>query len=289
MKCLIIQSDGEHKGQDGWTPNWYLRECYALQHAFYANSIDCDIWGKRHSNYNNLPDFNRYDIIFCIENYEIDWLPDLSQYKKPLKIQWIIDLHCQDASIYYSIGANYDLILHSTKCLIESYEKMVNKRNLWFPNGVDDRYFVTKNCNKTVDLGFVGSKNASRKDFLENLQQQVNMQYYFATGVDMINLISSFKIHFNKNIGVDINYRTFETIGLGTCLLTNYNPDLEALGFIDNHNCLLYTDFESAIEKYHYALKDEVWREIGHNASILAQKNTYVNRVKQLLNTIGFL
>lgn len=283
MKTLIIQSDGMHKGQDSFTRNDYLRECYAIQHAFKNNDIESSIWGLRHDNYNEIPNFNSYDLIFIIENYEFEWIPSELYDSKAIKIQWIIDLHCQN-SAYHNVSKNVDIILHSTKSLIKDYQSLFqNKKHIWFPNGVDDKYFFNYNKPKTIDLSFVGSKNVARKDFIEQLEEEKQLKYFFATGQDMINIISETKIHFNKNISVDVNYRNFETIGLGTCLLTDYNLELNDLGFINDINCIMYKTYSDAVEKIDQALKDNVWQKIAQKGNTFAKEHTYSRRIENLL------
>ena len=74
----------------------------------------------------------------------------------------------------------------------------------------------------------------------------------------MIKIISEAKISFNKNLSCDINYRTFETIGLGTCLATDYNEDLSSLGFIDEKNCILYKNYNECVDKINNAIKNNL-------------------------------
>lgn len=283
LKWLIIQSDGSHKGQDGWTPNWYLRECYSIKHALKQNGIDSDIWGSGHDNFLIMPNFDEYDSIFCIENYDFSWLPNLSSVKCP-KIYWTIDLHCQDMSIYANVIRDFDIVLHSTKSLIPLLKNVSsNKKHIYFPNGFDDRYFRKNSVTKTRDFVFVGSKNPARKEFIERLERDCSLNYFFATGQDMIDIISSSKIHFNHSISCDVNYRNFETIGLGCCLLTNKLDELQDLGFVDGENCLLYDSYEEAVEKYREAIRNNLWIDIGKKSLLLAEKHSYSCRVKELL------
>ena len=100
----------------------------------------------------------------------------------------------------------------------------------------------------------------------------------------MVEAINKYKCHFNLNISNDINFRSFETIGCGTLLLTNYNPQYEELGFIDGENCFMYSDPNSLIEKINY-IKNNDTNEIAKNGYELSTKNTYLERVKMLLDT----
>lgn len=286
MKCLLIQTNGAHQGQDGWTRNDYLRECFAFQHAFQENGHIADVWGKRHSNFEQIPDYQSYDVILFMEQYEMEWTPNMSDIKGPLKIQWIVDLHCQSANAYLPISEGVDIILHSTKSLMSDYQsKIPNRRHLWFPSGVDNRYFDKNkhSYTKNTDVAFVGSKNPSRIEFIEKLEQSVGLKYQFATGTDMFKAISETKIHFNKNISCDLNYRHFETIGLGTCLLTDYQPDLEELGFKDDNNCLWYKDFEECERKIKSTIENGKWIEIGNKGYELSKENSYTQRLKNIL------
>lgn len=281
MNCLIIQSAGVHDGMfDTWTANHYLRECHALAFAFQELGITPTIWGLRHANFYNLPKFDSFDIIFTLENYEMSWLPPTAWFGNALKVAWIIDLHVEPIDRYLAYQS-YDIILHSTKSLIPKAMGFIpNAKHLWFPNCVDKRYFdLLYSTEKTIPVLFVGKK----RPMIEDLVKDVGLEYHFATGLDMIKLISSAKIHFNSNIGVDINYRTFETIGLGTCLVTNNSKELRELNFVDGVNCITYNCYEDAVYKIKWLLDTGAWYEIGRAGNNLSKKHTYTERIRSIL------
>ena len=56
----------------------------------------------------------------------------------------------------------------------------------------------------------------------------------------MISAIQSYKINFNLNVANDINFRSFETLGAGSVLCTNDNPQYADLGFQDGVNCIFF-------------------------------------------------
>ncbi len=286
MKWLIIQSENQSKWKS-WTPNWHMRECYSFKNALIKHGHDADTWGKGQDSFQNAPDFNSYDAIVCIENYDLGWLPDFKAITKPLKFHWIIDLHCQIESNYIPISKNCDIILHSTKSLIEAYSnKCPKQRHIWFPNPYDDALISPQDTNKDLDISFVGSMNDERQFWMNELGKEINIKHYFATGIDMINMISRTKVHFNKCVGCDINYRIMETIGLGTCLLTNRNSELSKLGFEDGKNCLQYDSIAEAAAKAREAINTRSWMEIGKAGYKLAPNYTYNKRIEELLKSL---
>lgn len=292
MRWLIIQSDGVHKGQDGWSPNAFLRECYGLQWALRANNEEADIWGLRHENFESPPDFNSYDFILLLENYETSWLPDFSRMSRALRLQWIIDLHCfQDWNFFSRISQDMDIVLHSTRPFIPDYQELAPKcRHLWFPNAVDDRYFRLDESKpeRFSDILFIGGKGPARAALLDRMVSETGMTYgYGMTGTQYIIALQTAKIGFNKNQAKDINYRTFEVIACGGCLLTDRDPALGDLGFIHNGNCVLYESADEAVALARKLLIDGSWKTIAEAGHQLSAKHTYTQRIKDLLRQIS--
>ena len=88
MKILIIQENGRHD------ENRHLKECFCFQREFKKLGDTVDIWGLGHKTYEKLPNFNSYDLILNFENYdETGWVPNLSEYIKPVKFLRSMDAH----------------------------------------------------------------------------------------------------------------------------------------------------------------------------------------------------
>jgi hypothetical protein len=288
MKIIIIQSAGMHDGKrTKYCKNDYMRECLSLKYAFEENNWEADVWGLRHSNFNNPPDFNSYDYLLNLENYEMNWLPDFSKITNPIKMQWIIDLHCQNSKVYGKITNNMDIILHSTKSLMEDYRKLhPNKKHIWFPNGFDNRYFKNREMERNKNIIFIGNI-CNRGELLQKMFKGLNMEVYIMkTGEEMLNLLNETKIQFNKSISVDVNYRNFETIGCGTCLLTNHLQELEELGFQNGVNCLMYKNINEIPNILNYALRNNNWLKISKEGELFSKKHTYIIRVNDLIKQI---
>lgn len=273
MKVLIIQENGRHD------KNRNYRECFCLQRAFEKLNIPVQVWGLNHENYSTRLNFNEYSLIINLENYGNGWEPDLSKIKSK-KMLWSVDAHVKGESsfLHEFYRGKYDILLHSTKDYVnESYK-------FWFPNAYDDTLIHNKNIPIRCNVGFCGS-TLNREYFIQALRGKYDFIHdNFVIGDDMVNAINSYKIHWNRNIANDINYRNFETIGTGTPLVTNYNYQYELLGFIHGKNVMFYNnelELYSCIDKL---LSDENLRISIKNESLkLATKHTYLQRAKYIL------
>ena len=274
MKILLIQENGRHE------KNRHFRECFCLQRAFIKLEHECDVWGLGHDNFNQKIDFDSYDLILNLENYGNGWEPNLREVKTK-KLLWSIDSHCRGEQPFLNefIRGKYDYLLHSTKDFVnESYK-------IWFPNAFDDTLIYPKELPKKCDLGFCGSL-LNRSDYLNKLSSKYNFIYdNFVIGDDMVNAINTYKVHWNKNISNDINYRSFETIGCAIPLVTNYNYQYEELGFINGENVFMYKNEPEMFDYIDMLISDEILRDkISKNGFELSKKHTYLKRAEFILS-----
>lgn len=275
MKALIIQENGRHD------KNRHLRECFSLQRSFTKLGIEAIVWGLGHENFEDKFNFEDFDLIVNLENYdEIGWVPDLKNIKTK-KMLWSIDAHVRGEHFYNSEfqRGGYDLLLHSTKDYVNANNKV------WFPNCFDNNLVKPMDVEKSIDVGFCGSL-LNRSEYIKILSEHFNFRFdNFVIGDDMIKMINSYKIHWNKNISNDINYRSFETIGCAVPLVTNYNYQYEELGFIDGVNVMMYNTKDEMLNKIKTLLSNEdLMRSMAKSGYELSKKHTYDERVKQILN-----
>lgn len=284
MKIVIIQEAGRHEG------NKKFRESLCLHKALSRiEEVESKVWGL------NYPDFNMSfseieqwaDVIFVIENYTSDWLPinEISNSKK-LKIFWSIDSHCvleQHKQLCRLL--NIDILLNSTESYLPNFDRLV-KKSYWFPNSYPDELIFPKNIEKTIDIGFCGNV-LNRGHVIDSLDKYDIKKDIFVIGDDMVDVINSYKIHLNCNISNDINYRTFETTGCGTFLLTNYTPGLEKL-FDIGEEIVVYNDLNDLDSKVRYYLEnDEERKKIAKAGYERSKKDhTYFERAKILIDII---
>jgi hypothetical protein len=279
MKILVIQTNGIHDA------NRHFRECFSIQRALQSldSNIACDIWGPGHSNFNTEINFNSYDIIFSVEQRDFSgWFPyNELKNSKAYKIQWAIDSHSLTSAPfdYLCREGNFQLQLQS--CV----EYCTDNSKPWFPNCYDDDLIKPiDNIVKQYDIGFCGSAGGPREELIDNLVKKYNLKKdIFVIGNQMVETINSYKIHFNKNVLFDINYRTFETAGCKTTLLTNFHPKLSELGFIDEVNCIVYKDVNELVEKIEQYIKLDNSNIALNGFNLVSQKHTYKTRIKTLL------
>ncbi|MGA1048512.1 MAG: glycosyltransferase family protein [Minisyncoccia bacterium] len=278
MKILIIQENGRHEISK------HLRECNSMQRAIIAQGEECDVWGLGHESYNNKIDFNNYDVIINLENYDTGWMPDLHDVTKPLKFLWSIDAHVRGYEYYRDvfIKGKYNYILQATR-------DFCDKDSLWFPNCYDDDYIVPLETSKEHFVGFCGNF-VNRKPYFDYLASKMPFKLDIdVRGLEMIRAINSYKIHFNKNISNDINYRNFETLGCKTALLTDYNSQYNDLGFIDGENVFFYKNINEAVDTLTGLQQQEdlINRVAKSGYDLVKQKHTFTSRAKSLLKFIN--
>ncbi len=271
MRTLIIQENGHHEA------NRNFRECFCLKRGFEHHGVKVDVWGKGHNDFDLEPVWESYDLIFAIEDW--GWMPDISNVRVP-KFIWAIDAHCKGSQIYEQYG--FDKVLHATKSFA--------KDGCWLPNCYDDTIIkpLENSFYNRIPLGFCGNK-VNRLDTIQRLQKMFNMKFdEMVIGEEMVRAINSYKVHWNKNISVDVNYRDFETMGCSTCLLTSAHKDYAELGMVNEENCLIYS---TQLELYNYckaAPEKNEWREeiAKKGYELVKSRHTYKHRAQNILELI---
>lgn len=286
MKIVIIQEAGRHEA------NKEFRESLNLKRALdKINGIESIVWGLNFQYFSTpFSEIEKWaDVIFIIENYTSGWLPlqDIARSKK-LKIFWSIDSHVVLGQHQQMCkGLNVDILLNSTESYIPMFSGLTNK-SYWFPNAYPDDLISPMNLEKVYDVGFCGSIGGDRPQWMQSMYRFNIKQDGLVIGNDMVKAINSYKIHFNRNAADDINYRTFETCGCDTFLITNYTNNLEKL-FKIGEEIETYDSMDNLNEKIQYYLDNESKRvEIQKAGYKRAKKDhTYFERAKILVDIIN--
>lgn len=273
MRIAILQSHGKHEA------NWQYRECECLVRALGRYGVDTRMYGP---GYSMDFTFDDVDAIVILQNYELGWVPDLSQVKKP-KLFWSIDSHrvLRD-HITFAQWNNVD----KTLCAVYGHDSHF-KDGVWFPNAypVD---LINPIGEKKIDVGFCGRILPQRVKQLQSLQKEIDVHVdEWVLGDAMVEMISSYRIHWNFNYSYDINYRTFETMGCGTCLVTNKTPGIDKL-FVNGRNILLYSTVQECILLLKAILKTPSIVDMIAVAGMdeVRKHHTYDNRAKQIVSFV---
>jgi hypothetical protein len=284
MKIVIIQEAGRHE------KNKNFRESLNLHRSLSKiDGVESKVWGLNYDEF-NTPFFEIEkwaDVIFIIENYTSSWMPlkEISESKK-IKIFWSIDSHCVlQQHLQLCQLLNIDIHLNSTQRYLPYFENLC-KKSYWFPNSYPDDLMYPMDIEKTVDVGFCGNI-LNRGHVIDSLDKYDIKKDIFVIGDDMVRAINSYKIHLNCNIAEDINYRTFETCGCRTLLVTNWTPGIENLFEIDKE-IVIYRNLTELDEKIKYYLLNDNERmiiaEAGYNRA--KKDHTYLKRAEKLVEII---
>tara|TARA_R110000851_G_scaffold107051_1_gene227027 strand:+ start:19416 stop:20279 length:864 start_codon:yes stop_codon:yes gene_type:complete len=280
MKILIIQENGRNDA------NRHMRECHSLAHSFSELGAETACWGKGHDTF-NIPfkEFEKdFDVVFCLENYDDGWLPDISKSKK-YKIFWSIDSHMELAKhVEFCKNSNIQMHLNAQKPYISHFKNYADK-HIWWPTAVDTRWFKPDDSiKKDINLGFIGSMIADRPQVLGRLNSTVGLQGFSnILGQDMVDLTNRFHIGFNKTISDDINMRVVETTACKIPLITNVSPGIESMYNLDR-DIIVYNNDKEMIGVCQWLLSDsEARNQVAENGYANTLKNhTYFNRCQHI-------
>ena len=282
MRIVIIQEKGRH------LKNENFREALNFHRAFKSLGVDSLVWGLNYESFNTPLEIliEKDDVILLLEDYEVNgWIPDLSNFKN-LTLYWSRDSHCvPQAHINTCKKHNINIVLNA----IQHHQSYFQPtKTYWFPNAYPhDLIHPMENIEQIHDVGFCGNY-LNRKDWVDIIDTKFKVKRdIFVIGEDMVKAVNGYKIHFNRNISDDINFRTFETLGCNTLLFTNYTPDLEKL-FNTEKDMVLYKDGNDLLEKLTYYLNNPVEKNKISNSGFetVTSKHTFVNRAKELIKII---
>ena len=282
MRIVIIQEKGRH------LKNQNFREALNFHRAFQNIEVESLVWGLNYDTYATPLEeiIKKDDVILLLEDYEINgWIPDLSQFSN-LKLYWSRDSHCvPQVHINTCKKHKINIVLNA----IQHHQIYFNPtKTYWFPNAYPhDLIYPMEDIDKINDIGFCGNY-LNRKEWIDIISEKFKIKTdIFVIGNDMVEAVNSYKIHFNRNIADDINFRTFETIGCNTLLFTNYTPDLDKLFDMEKH-MVVYKDRVDLLEKLKYYLENEVEGQQLSTAGFewIISNHTFINRAKELMNII---
>ena len=285
MKILIIQENGRHY------ENRLFRECFNFQRAFKRAGIESVVWGLGHDNFSTPFEIiiQDIDVIFLIENYEVNnWLPDMSNLNI-FKIFWSIDSHCTLISHINVVKQHkIDMVLNAIESHQEHFKNVITH---YIPNSYPSDLITKLNhIEKNIFIGFCGTNFDDRINKIDNLNSKFNLDIpkdIFILGNSMVEKINSYQVHFNQTLSNDINYRVFETMGCNTLLLTNNTENISSY-FTDMVDIVIYNNENELHDKVDFLIKNPILiKEMSQRGYDNVLKNhTYDNRAEEIIQIL---
>ncbi|MBT4122174.1 hypothetical protein HOE31_04470 [bacterium] len=242
-------------------------------------------------------------------------LKKMREFNIPM-INWIGD-GMWEFELIKSIAPYYDTFYTFDSETIKQLEKLNINNAKYLPFGFDtllDRNFETDNIEYyKSDIAFVGTPTPERMtllSYLEKTQYEIKIwgpktwedtpykKYYMGRpiyGKEMYFAYSQAKIVINIHYGFGnnevpyysgINHRVFESFGIDTYCLSNYQDDMKKHDFFSD--LITYNDFDELIEKIELIMKnqisaDQIRKEIMKDFNLL-KLVSIVNRQEILVD-----
>lgn len=240
----------------------------------------------------NVSLFGKYDAHLWVDWGE-DGLAGLIPYKM---------IECPRPSIYWAsdthLGFDYrlemarkaDYAFCAQKRAVEDFAAAGVKAE-WLPHAFEPQaYPKLEFAAKKYDVCFIGHINSeNRIDALDRLFKEFpNFFYGQRRFEEAAEKFCESRIVFNISMLDDVNMRTFEAMGTGSFLLTNWIPTIEEL-FEDGKHLVLYRSLDEMVDKARYYLTHDSERERIAAAGYeeVMAKHTIQHRVNRMLEVAG--
>lgn len=235
------------------------------------------------------------------KNYDLYLRIDHGDYKYDIPAElrpsafYAIDTHLDKP--YKKIreqAVHYDYVFCAQKSGAEKLKNDTGVNAVWVPIGCDPEKHKNLRLERRFDVAFVGTegKKNLRGSLLKMLARRYPNSFIGrAESTLMSNIYSSAKIGFNYSINNDINMRMFEVLSCGALLVTNFIRDngFEEL-FSSCVNTVVYRNLPELFKTidYYLAHNDEREKIANEGHAFAVTSNTYVDRLKKMLEISGW-
>jgi len=279
---LIIQSRGKHP------ENREYRECECLSRAFTRQGIPNQVTGL---GYESFAAFNELlaaaTTVLVVENYGMTkWLPRTLRHFHGPRVFWCVDSHvAMNRHVQECDAYKFSMVLCSVAAHVNAL-KGPGRQARWCPNAYpSDLIQPVRRGEKRHDVGFCGSWVTGRRPFYEKVAKRARIQTDIRVlGDAMVEAVRSYRIHLNRNYSVDLNYRTYETMGAGTFLLTNPTDNLLNM-FTPGVHLDVYRSVDECLKKIDYYLTHPHEREAiaANGCHQVQRKHSYDARARWMI------
>ena len=229
------------------------------------------------------------DIIMLIDASGIPTILELEAVGIPLA-WYVIDSHIH-VSWHKAYAAVFDFIFLAQKDFIPHYVHDSSRQVVsWLPLFAPYVPPSAPPTLKTHSLSFVGtlsSLNPERVHFIQAIQQR--FPFHLEKG-EWVKVFQNSKMVLNQCMANDVNFRTFEAMGSGSCLLMErVSNGLQDL-FQDRTHCVMYEkgNVEEILDLVNYYEAHEDEREaIAHSGrSEVLRAHRGIHRARTILQTV---
>jgi hypothetical protein len=236
----------------------------------------------------NVIDYGKYDTHIWVDWGE-DALKSLITYPmidcpRP-NIYWASDTHL-GYDYRLEMAKKFDHVFVAQKRAVEEFKRDGVEAE-WLPHAFEPlAYPKFELASKKYDVGFIGHINSeNRIDALDRLFKEFpNFFYGQRLFEEAAEKFCESKIVFNISMLDDLNMRTFEAMGTGSFLLTNWIPTIEEV-FEDGKHLVLYRSLDEMVDKAKWYLAHDSEREriaLAGYEEVMA-KHTIQHRVDRML------
>jgi len=237
--------------------------------------------------YNNTPNNLKPDLFIWVESV-FGYFPNNIKNMGIPTAAYFIDSHLNNLGYQLEWAQNFDFIFLAQKEYIPKFTERGCKNVFWLPLGCDPEIHKTYNSNKIYDVGFVGGTmaNPRRVKLMEKIREEHNLYYERCFWDDMVKVLDSSKIVFNNAVNNDLNMRVFETLSIGSFLLTDPtfgNGQEEFFNHSEELGLYEDDDINYTIKYYleNYELRELIAKR-GNQVALNA--HTYEHRILELVD-----
>jgi len=283
-------------------PAWYIARSFKrMGHEVVTLGPGCEVnTGNRnpyiaHGNYNFMDVVRKNEIDVCLEvesgGFDISWTPPMNIKKNVKVTYWGSDTHLKNIEYaYVQKKAHYTHSFFAQKKFVDKYGSCI-----WLPHACDPEIHNPEyEGQKPHDVTFVGHQHPSVHKARINLFNSLNRKFKLniRQGIFLDKMALEFKkskIVLNRSLDGDINMRFFEGLCSGSCLLTDFIPDMVYLGAERGKHYIGYNGDGQAINAIKSLLEDPERRakvaEAGQEFVIA--NHTYDHRAKKFIDVVS--
>lgn len=203
---------------------------------------------------------------------------------------YFIDSHLNNLDYQLEWAKNFDFIFLAQKEYIPSFTEKGHKNVFWLPLGCDPEIHKSIGSKKIYDVGFVGGTmaNPRRVSLLNKMKEEHDVYYERCFWDDMAKVLDSSKIVFNNAVNNDLNMRVFETLSIGSFLLTDPTFSNGQEEFFNHSEELALYEDDNINYTIKYYLENAELRELiaKRGKQVVLNAHTYEHRLNELVDVV---